>query len=94
MNALRRCVVVCHKHRKKFSLVSTLTRTASKVNYDTYTEGLHHACLLVCMYICFIKVGKNGLELFYSYMLLYLRLVSRFKYMNLINNVLKISEFI
>lgn len=42
-NALKLCLAVCNRHRKKSSLAQNITKMVKKTDYDSYSEIEVHA---------------------------------------------------
>ncbi|BFZ16413.1 hypothetical protein BsWGS_19452 [Bradybaena similaris] len=61
IEAIKKSVTLCSKIRKKTSVIGSLTKFNSKVNYDEYTEEEIHAelvyaeCLLIRAFLTFIQ---------------------------------------
>ncbi|XP_005096921.3 tetratricopeptide repeat protein 39B [Aplysia californica] len=61
IEAIKKSVIVCGKVRKKTSVISSITKLGSKVNYNEFTEEEIHAelcyaeCLLIRAFLTFIQ---------------------------------------
>ncbi|KAK6990818.1 tetratricopeptide repeat protein 39B-like isoform X2 [Biomphalaria glabrata] len=61
IEAIKSAVIVCNKNRKKSTIMGSLTKFATKVDYDSYTEEEIHAelcyaeCLLIRAFLTFIQ---------------------------------------
>ena len=52
IEAIKKSVIMCNKLRKKTSIMSSITKMNSKVNYDEFTEGM-------CLYCKPLILGSN-----------------------------------
>ncbi|GFO11311.1 tetratricopeptide repeat protein 39b [Plakobranchus ocellatus] len=61
IEAIKKSVIMCNRLRKKTSIISSITKMNSKVNYDEFTEEEIHAelcyaeCLLIRAFLTFIQ---------------------------------------
>ncbi|GFS13728.1 tetratricopeptide repeat protein 39B [Elysia marginata] len=61
IDAIKKSVIMCNRVRKKTSIISSITKMNSKVNYDEFTEDEIHAelcyaeCLLIRAFLTFIQ---------------------------------------
>ncbi|XP_074642894.1 tetratricopeptide repeat protein 39A-like isoform X2 [Tubulanus polymorphus] len=82
IQASKRAVIVCNKHRKKTSMIGSITKSSSKVNYDDFTDEEIHAelCYAECLLeralltfvqdenlISFVKGGLKIRQCYQSY---------------------------
>ncbi|XP_046361608.1 tetratricopeptide repeat protein 39B-like isoform X1 [Haliotis rufescens] len=61
IQAIKRSVIVCSKHRKRTSMIGSITKAANKTDYNSFTEDEMHAelcyaeCLLIRALLTFIQ---------------------------------------